>query len=265
MNGLIVALSAQQQIKRGAQLFREPYLPGLLLFELLVLVPLGTYLFIRFPAWSMLYLVEPADISSNWLITIFGCSLGLATVGYISGYFLCLRRHSRVLFVLLGLVGLGVVVFVGIAGDRLSRLGEGLDWQAAPGILTTRLGIIFAFILPLVLGGMIFLIVLFGMEGRKMRRARIGTVREESLSQPRVLGPTSAYPSQLNSKEVKLSVSELEAAVDSVSKDSAERESQLSGSNASLPDRSVEQAVEKLSEEEPKSENALKENSSASD
>jgi hypothetical protein len=265
LNGLTVALSAQQQIKRGAQLFREPYLSGLVLFELFVLVPLGVYLFVRFPAWSMLYLVEPANLSAGWIIAIFGCSLLLAMIGYITGYFLCLYRHSRVLFVLLSLVGIGVVVFLSVAGDRLGRLSEGIDWQEAPGILTTRLGIMFAFILPLVLGGIIFLIVLFGMEGRKMRRARIGTVREESLSQPIVVGPTSSYPSGLGSKEVKVSISELDAAVDLVSKDSAERDSQLSGSKPPLPDQSVEKVVEKLSEEKPKSETALKESSSASD
>lgn len=175
-----MALAAQRQISNGARLWHEPYLPGLLLFEFLVLLPTGLYLFVNQPAWSMLYLVDSVEVS-GWIVTgVMAGSMLVATLAYLVGYSLCARRRSGVLYSLLALACVGGLVFFLLAGDRLGHLAEQGDWQAAPGLLSSRLGIMFAFIVPVVLGGWIFLVVLFAMEGRKMLRARIGTVRADS-------------------------------------------------------------------------------------
>ena len=60
--GLTVALAARQQIRGGAAAWRESYLPGMLLFLALVPLPLGVYLFASYPAWSTLYLLDPAEV-----------------------------------------------------------------------------------------------------------------------------------------------------------------------------------------------------------
>ncbi len=173
-------MAARRQISNGARLWREPYLPGLLLFEFLVLLPTGLYLFISQPAWSMLYLMDSAEVSNWVMLGIMASSLFAATLAYLVGYFLSARRKNGVLNILFLLVCVGGFVFFLLAGGRLEHLAEQGDWQEAPGLLASRLGIMFAFIVPVVFGGWIFLVVLFAMEGRKMLRARIGTIRADS-------------------------------------------------------------------------------------
>lgn len=214
--GFSVALAAQRQISNGARLLREPYLPGLLLFECLVLLPTGLYLFLSQPAWSMLYLVEPDYVTGLFLTAVVIGSLVIASLAYLTGYLLCARRRSGVLALAFALVCLGGLIFAVLAGGRLTHLAAHGDWQAAPGLLSTRLGIMFAFIIPVVFGGWIFLVVLFAMEGRKMQRARIGTVRADSnrgaglsrrgsllsaSSQPAVSPPAGSEPNQAASND----------------------------------------------------------------
>jgi hypothetical protein len=221
--GFSVALAARQQIQRGATLWREPYLPGLLLFELLVLVPVGIYLFVVHPAWATLYLMSANEVTTGVVAWILAGCLVVAAMGYLGGYFMCLYRQSRILVILSGLTVLGMLLLFVLAGDRLSHLSETEAFHDAPGLLASNLGIMFAFIIPVVLGGWIFLVVLFGMEGHKMLRARIGTVRADSGSHP-ALGATSAYPSNLASSERRLSPSELSpTSASSPSRENGER------------------------------------------
>jgi len=198
--GLSVAMSARQQIRRGARLLREPYLVGLLLFEIFVVVPVGLYLFLSQPAWSMLYMIDAEELSSGILITVLVGSPIAAAIAYTLGYFLCLKKKYFVNLVLAAFFSCAILVMFFSAGERFSRLATDGDWQRASGILASNLGVIFAFIVPVVLGGWIFLMVLFAMEGRKIIRSRIGTIRAESGPQA-VPGETPAYPDSLLSAE----------------------------------------------------------------
>ena len=120
--GLSVALAARQQIRRGAMQWREPYLPGLLLFELLVLLPLGGYFFYSHPAWSTLYYFSSLQASSWVGVAMLLGSLVAAIVGYQIGHVLCRRRQSKALTGAVALSAGAVFLFFILAGDRLVRL-----------------------------------------------------------------------------------------------------------------------------------------------
>jgi len=200
--GLGVAFSAREQIRRGALRWREPYLPGLLLFQLLVLFPVGIYLLSTYPAWSMLYLSEAEEVSSGHGFWIVVGSLLAAAAGYQLGHFLCGRRLDRFLIGAVALSCVGILLFFVLAAGRLGHLAEDGNWQNAPGILDSELGTFFAFVIPVLLGGLIFLFLLFSMEGRKVRRAQADSAMGADAQGSK---PTAAYPPGHQSHEHKMS------------------------------------------------------------
>ncbi len=193
--GLGLALSIRRQLYRDPHGWRRPYFPGLLLFELLVIVPSGIYLFMRYPAWSMLYWFSPADIPSWYAYAVpFGSALAAAFGMYLGAGLAGSRRVGLLkLAIVLSLIAVGLV-FV-LWGDRFCRLSSGVDWQEAPLVLTTELGILFAYLLPVILGGWFFLVILFSMEGRKIQRAAaiLNLQSQESCSLPLPTTP-APYP-----------------------------------------------------------------------
>ena len=203
--GLSVALAARQQIRRGAMQWREPYLPGLLIFELLVLLPLGGYFFYSHPFWSTLYFYQSLE-SSSWIgVGMLLGSLMAAVAGYQIGHVLCRRRQDRALWGAVLLSAGAVIFFFVLAGDRFVRLAPDGDYENAPKLLKTSMGMTLSFVIPVVLGGWIFLLVLFGLEGRKILRARIGTVRSDA-SFPSLPPQTPPIPSPAGSHEIPASI-----------------------------------------------------------
>jgi len=186
---------------RGAMQWREPYLPGLLLFELLVLLPLGGYFFYSHQAWSTLYCFESLEASSWVGVAMLLGSLVAAVVGYQIGHVLCRRRQSRALIVVVALAAGCVLLFFVLADDRFFRLAPDNDYQNAPRLMQTSMGMILSFVIPVVAGGWIFLVVLFGLEGKKILRARIGTVRSDA-SFPSLPPRTPSLPVPAGNHEV---------------------------------------------------------------
>lgn len=200
-----VALAARQQIMRGAMQWREPYLPGLLLFELLVLLPLGGYFFYSHQAWSTLYYFDSLEASSWIGVAMLLGSLVAAIVGYQIGHVLCRRRQSKALIGAVALAAVCVFLFFILAGERFVHLSPDADYQNAPTLMQTSMGMTLSFVIPVVAGGWIFLLVLFGHEGKKILRARIGTVRSDA-SFPSLPPRTPSLPVPAGSHEVPVSM-----------------------------------------------------------
>lgn len=202
--GLSVALSARQQIRRGTLFWREPYFLGLIFFVVLVLLPLCAFFFWRYPYWSTLYWFPAADASLGMAAVVLAGSLAAAVLGYLLGHLLCRRGQERILGVLAAASLVGLVLFFVLAGDRFVRLAQDADWRHAPSIFSTELGMTFAFVIPVVAGGWIFLLVLFAMEGKRILRARIGTVYGDA-SFPSLDRQTPVIPGAIGSREVAVS------------------------------------------------------------
>ena len=185
--------------------WREPYLPGLLLFELLVLLPLGGYFFYSHQAWSTLYYFESLQASSWIGVAMLLGSLVAAVAGYQIGHVLCRRRQSKALAGVVALSAGLVGLFFILAGERFVRLAPDADYQNAPTLMQTSMGMTLSFVIPVVAGGWIFLLLLFGHEGKKILRARIGTVRSDS-SFPSLPPRTPSLPVPVGSHEVPVSM-----------------------------------------------------------
>jgi hypothetical protein len=71
--------------------------------------------------------------------------------------------------------------------------------------MQTSMGMTLSFVIPVVAGGWIFLLVLFEHEGKKILRARIGTVRSDA-SFPSLPPRTPSLPVPAGSHEVPVSM-----------------------------------------------------------
>jgi hypothetical protein len=182
--GTSAAWAAREQNKQSASLWKKPYLAGVALYTGLVIVPLMLYLLCFHPTWTMFYLFEPNSISGSVILTmILGC-LVLSFVGYAACYVLCRLHFDKWPLVLSFLLGLSLLASVVFSGDRFWRVSEGLAFPQAPLVLGTTLGAVFSFAIPLVLGGWIFLLVFYHIEGLKMRRARGPLYASNRISHP---------------------------------------------------------------------------------
>lgn len=132
-------------------------------------------------------------------------SMAAAIAGYQIGHVLCRRRQSKALIGVVVLAAGFVILFFVLAGDRFVRLAPDADYQNAPTLLQTSMGMTLSFAIPVVAGGWIFLLVLFGHEGKKILRARIGTVRSDS-SFPSLPPRTPSLPVPVGSHEVPVSM-----------------------------------------------------------
>ena len=136
----------------------------------------------------MFYLAETDNLSMWWGLAFLLGILVVATAGYLIGAILCRRRRERLLVVLLMVVAMVFVTICFLAGDRLGRLADDGKWSDAELLMETTLGTTLAFVIPVALGGLAFLLVLFSIEGRKICRSRVGYTRNEyhsgSFSRP---------------------------------------------------------------------------------
>ncbi len=169
--GLSAAMAAREQILRDGSLFGGVHLIGVLLTCTAAVVPLGVYLFLVHPAWSMLYWLEPLDISGWYVLWVALGAPAAGALGYLGGALLCRKINPRATLIasVLGLAGL--VVCLALVGDRLVHLSPDTAWQQAPSILSGNLTAVFAFSLPVMLAAWMFLVLLYEVEGRKLQRA----------------------------------------------------------------------------------------------
>lgn len=170
--GVSVAWSANYQIGRGSRLWRDPYLPGMLLYEVLVMLPPAMVLFVEHPASASLYLLAEPAISSVWL----PWAVALGTLLFSMGGFLvaaywCRARRKGFTLALLLLSAAGLVGAAWLAFPRWLYLADGIDFRGAPTLLEAQAGLLLVVSAPVTLGGWLFLLLLFIMEGRRIMRA----------------------------------------------------------------------------------------------
>ncbi|NMB74265.1 MAG: hypothetical protein GYA21_03945 [Myxococcales bacterium] len=197
--GFSVAFTAREQVRREKSQHRGPYLPGLLCFVGLVVVPLAAVLLYQVPGWSLLYLLDPEALNI-WMALAFLAALPvLAAAGFWVGVLLC---RGGVTWLPAGLAGLFLVagvVLLFVFGERLAVVAAGLELEKAPAFFSTPLPAVLAFAIPVLLGGWIFLLVFFEVEGRKIRQAIL--LRQMPADPLPPAGATSSYPSKAGSFE----------------------------------------------------------------
>ncbi len=128
--GSTVALAGRSTAEE-TKLVRSPALWALVAFELLVFVPVGAYLLWRFPAWSVMYLIEPDSLPMPpaYLAVLYP----IVAVGTFVG---CRRLLAAgKLLAALGIVGGSALLVTTIAffgWDQISVLGTTEAFRADP-------------------------------------------------------------------------------------------------------------------------------------
>lgn len=114
--GLAFALTAGPALKREAGIMNR-YFWRAVCFQLLVMVPIGIYLVVRWPDWSWMYIIDPSEHPNQMWVGLFCATAGYMAAllaGYISGY-LCIRINEESvarLLMTLGIIGLIAATFL---------------------------------------------------------------------------------------------------------------------------------------------------------
>ena len=119
--GLSAALAAREQIQRSENLWRGAYLWGVLIMVLMALVPMGVYLFACHPTWSMLYWLDPDDISPWHVLWILLGAPAASALGYLAGALLGKRIHPAATVAAFAAGAAGLVITLALFGDRMAR------------------------------------------------------------------------------------------------------------------------------------------------
>ncbi len=113
--GASVAYSARVQIRTLQRpVFLTRYFSALLMFQVMVLIPIGIYFYTFYPDWSWMYLVDTSNLSRGvGVMTIVAYPIS-ACMGYLIGYFSTRGQSDWVtlmfiVFMVVGLAGLFVV------------------------------------------------------------------------------------------------------------------------------------------------------------
>jgi len=101
----------------------SPAFGALLIGQVLLMVPVGLYLYLFYPDWSWLYLVRATSVPSAVVVFVIGGYPVAAAAGYFGAVALC--RASRETFVLGLMGGLGLLALVsfGVAWRRVGLVG----------------------------------------------------------------------------------------------------------------------------------------------
>ena len=187
MVGLSTGFACREQFKRGASIYRAPYLIGVIFYVSMVLLPLAVYFFIKHPTWCFLYFFQANEISLVHNLALVILPPILAAFGFLLNAWLCQGQKPIVALALtiLSVVGLLTACYEYI--EPLSHLTPATSLQDQQG-LGSHVAI-FAFAIPIAIGGWVFLLLLYEVEGRKIRRS--SEMRSLAVS-----SPTATLPSQ---------------------------------------------------------------------
>jgi hypothetical protein len=110
------------------KVLRSPALWTLVIFEMLVFLPIGVYLLARFPAWSIMYLFEPAalPIPAPYLAVLYPI---VAIAVFVVCHRLIVRARTRVALAVLaaGFI-LSILVFM-LGSEQLVVLGTTAEYR----------------------------------------------------------------------------------------------------------------------------------------
>jgi hypothetical protein len=169
--GLSAAWTTREQTRKIPFPWREPYCLGVLLFCGVVLTPLAWYLMASYPAWSLLHFVEAERVTGIVIALFLIVILTAGPGGYLLGAFLFRRKWDQIFYGATGVGLAALLLTIFLFRDRLGTVLDPEDSINADTNTSSRLGPIFAFALPVLMGGWFFLLAFFHAEARKMRRA----------------------------------------------------------------------------------------------
>ena len=127
--GLVFAACARVQFAQGGSPWGRE-LAAVLSFEGIIVWPTALYFYLVHPAWSWMYLIDPARLPWGIVVLVLLAYVATLLGGYLGGWALVRVRKEKILFAALAVVGVGLVVFLIMARGRISHTGTFDDFHA---------------------------------------------------------------------------------------------------------------------------------------
>ena len=121
--GLVFAACARVQFSGGASPWGRE-LAAVLSFETIIFWPVVLYFILVHPAWSWMYLVDPAKLPVGVSLLVLVADIAALVGGYLGGWALLRARRERALYAAIAVVGLALVLFLIICRGRLMHEGS---------------------------------------------------------------------------------------------------------------------------------------------
>jgi hypothetical protein len=127
--GLVFAACARVQFASGGSPWGRE-LAAVLSFEAIIVWPVALYFYLVHPAWSWMYLIDPARLPAGVSVLVLLGSVATLLGGYLGGWALLRVRKERALYVTLAAMGVGLIVFLIAARARISHAGTYDEYHA---------------------------------------------------------------------------------------------------------------------------------------
>ena len=96
---------------------------ALLLGQVLLMIPLGLYLYLFYPDWSLLYVVPASAVPSAVVVFVIGGYPLVAVGSYFGAVSLCRASRENLVVGLMGGLGLVILVALGLGWRRFGHVG----------------------------------------------------------------------------------------------------------------------------------------------
>jgi hypothetical protein len=139
--GLVFAASARVQFSGGGSPWGRE-LAAIMSFEAIIFWPVALYFILVHPAWAWMYLVDPSRLPFGVSVLVLVADVAALLGGYLLGWMLLRSRRERLLYALLGLVGLALLIFLIMCRGRLMHSGTFDEYHAghAIGVGESKIG-----------------------------------------------------------------------------------------------------------------------------
>ncbi len=133
--GASVAFASRIQIRTLQRpVFSTRYFIALMMFQVMILLPVGVYFYAFYPDWSWMYLIDTAALSSGVGVMAMAAYPISASLGYMVGYYSARGSSDWVtvmfmMFMIVGLIGL-----VAVAKNKIIWVGTYEQFHRAAGL-----------------------------------------------------------------------------------------------------------------------------------
>ncbi|HXU70111.1 MAG TPA: hypothetical protein VN947_12330 [Polyangia bacterium] len=127
--GLVFSACARVQFAGGGTPWGRE-LAAVLSFEGIIVWPVALYFYLVHPAWSWMYLIDPARLPWGIVVLVLLAYVATLLAGYLGGWALVRVGKEKILFAALAVVGVGLIVFLIAARHRISHTGTFDEFHA---------------------------------------------------------------------------------------------------------------------------------------
>src|SRR5262249_5232624 len=127
--GLVFAACARVQFAGGGTPWGRE-LAAVLSFEGIIIWPVALYFYLVHPAWSWMYLIDPARLPWGIVVLVLLAYVATLLGGYLGGWALLRVRKEKALYAALAVLGVTLIVFLIAARGRISHAGTYDEFHA---------------------------------------------------------------------------------------------------------------------------------------